>query len=289
MLKDLKKLIKFVLFLPFKKEAERYQDTILKLQKSIESYNISVNNQQKKIKSLERDLTKYKRASFINPLLNLNTTKFIKIYSKDKKSKFAELSDKFYTDKSSLLNSKKFPWESHSYEIIYENLFDKNEKLKIFELGIGTNNPNFKSNMTRHGKPGASLRVFSEFFKNADIYGGDIDHNILFNTKRIKTFQVDQCNKKSILRLWNNFNLDFFDLIIDDGLHEFSASKVFFTNSIKYLKKGGYYIIEDVINKDINEYFKFYSTLKNFDFEVVAFINQKKNYDDTLIILRKLR
>ena len=58
MLKSLKKLIKFVLFLPFKKEAERYQDNILKLQKSIESYNLSVNNQQKKIKSLERDLTK---------------------------------------------------------------------------------------------------------------------------------------------------------------------------------------------------------------------------------------
>ena len=39
----------------------------------------------------------------------------------------------------------------------------------MFECGLGTNNPNLKSNMTENGIPGASLRVWRDYFFNAKI------------------------------------------------------------------------------------------------------------------------
>ena len=37
-----------------------------------------------------------------------------------------------------------------------------------------------------------------------------------------------------------------FDIIIEDGLHEFAANKCFFENSIHKLRDKGYFIIEDL-------------------------------------------
>ena len=45
--------------------------------------------------------------------------------------------------------------------------------------------------------------------------------------------------------MWNNIKKDF-DLIIDDGLHNYKAALTLFLNSYEKLKKGGIYIIEDV-------------------------------------------
>ena len=47
--------------------------------------------------------------------------------------------------------------------------------------------------------------------------------------------------------MWKS--LDGFDIIIDDGLHEFHANKCFFENSIEKLNPGGFYIIEDIGKK----------------------------------------
>jgi hypothetical protein len=64
--------------------------------------------------------------------------------------------------------------------------------LKILEIGIGTNNPSLVSTMGIYGTPGASLYSFREYLPNSQIYGADIDTNILFTHDRIKTFYVNQ-------------------------------------------------------------------------------------------------
>ena len=48
------------------------------------------------------------------------------------------------------------------------------------------------------GKPGASLRVWRDYFPNAIIYGADIDKDILFAEERIKTFYIDQLDPVAI-------------------------------------------------------------------------------------------
>ena len=88
----------------------------------------------------------------------------------------------------------------HNYTTFYYSIFNELslKPLRLFELGIGTNNPNLKSNMGINGRPGASLYGFSEFFPNSEIFGADIDKNILFNTDKIKTFYCDQTNNEII-------------------------------------------------------------------------------------------
>ena len=138
----------------------------------------------------------------------------------------------------------------HNYTTFYYSIFKDiaDKKLRIFELGLGTNDVNIKSNMGVNGRPGASLYGWAEFFKNSQIFGADIDKNILFNTERIHTFYCDQTKPEDIKNMWDSEELlkDNFDIIIEDGLHEPNANVCFFENSIHKLKNGGYYIIEDV-------------------------------------------
>jgi SAM-dependent methyltransferase len=141
----------------------------------------------------------------------------------------------------------------HNYTTFYYSIFKDlcNKKLRIFELGLGTNNINLPSNMGANGRPGASLYGWSEFFPNSEIFGADIDTEILFNTDKIRTFYCDQTNNVIIKQLWNESDLqDNFDIIIDDGLHTFDANVCFFENSIHKLKPNGYYIIEDILNNE---------------------------------------
>lgn len=134
----------------------------------------------------------------------------------------------------------------HDYHLIYSSIFSNNLRVKkILEIGIGTDNKNMLSNMGENGKPGASLKALRDFFKNAKVYGADIDKNILFNDLRIKTSYVDQTSESSIAKLFKKFG-NSFDLIIDDGMHSPSANLNVILSTIKYLKKGGCLVIEDI-------------------------------------------
>ena len=138
----------------------------------------------------------------------------------------------------------------HNYTTFYYSIFNelRDKPLRVFELGLGTNNTNVPSNMGANGRPGASVYGWREFFYNSDIFGADIDSGILFNTDKIKTFYCDQTNPNIIQNMWNEPDLqDNFDIIIEDGLHTFSANVCFFENSIHKLKPNGYFIVEDVL------------------------------------------
>ena len=134
----------------------------------------------------------------------------------------------------------------HNYTTFYHHLFEsrRNDQLNIFELGLGTNNPNIPSTMGIWGTPCASVRGWAEYFPNANIYGGDIDRDFLITTDRIKTFYCDQLDQVCIKQLFSS--LPMFDIIIEDGLHTFDAHVVFFENTIDRLNKDGYYIVEDI-------------------------------------------
>jgi hypothetical protein len=159
-----------------------------------------------------------------------------------------------------MLGSDKGPiW--HYYSRFYYTLFEpvRTQPLNVFELGLGTNNVDISSNMGAHGKPGASLYAWAKYFSDADIYGADIDKECLFDhlKYRIRTFYCDQTNPEIIQEMWNNEDLRDvdFDILIEDGLHEPFANKIFFEQSIHKIKKGGVYIIED-INAKYVEYFQ---------------------------------
>ena len=223
-------------------------------------------------------------------LKNINGN-FVNISYIDNNNILSELCEKYGSDKGFMnYHSKKpYAWRPHSYASFYHSIFCLNrESIKfVYECGIGTNNLNIKSNMTENAEPGASLRVWKDYFVNANIFGGDIDKNILFEEDRIKTHFVDQLNASSIKLMWEKTGVEKFDIIIDDGLHEPKANLNFFFNSIHKLKENGIYIIEDVSNHHI-KYLN--NKLSEYDVEIVTLSTKyKKIYDNNnLIVIRKL-
>lgn len=147
----------------------------------------------------------------------------------------------------------------HNYTQYYHFLFAKKRKQirNVFEVGIGTTNPLYENNMGNNGKPGASLFGWKEYFPNANIYGADVDKNVLFETDRIKTFFCNQFDSIIIHDMWQNVTLKDieFDVIIDDGCHNPNANACMFENSIHKLSKKGIYIIEDISDTYLDMWF----------------------------------
>jgi hypothetical protein len=173
------------------------------------------------------------------------------------------LCDLYGSDKGTLCGRT-----AHTYTSVYEYLFSniRSEVTLVFECGLGTDNPNIPSNMGINGRPGASLRVWRDYFPNAHIIGVDIDKDILFSENRIETGWLDQTLSETIIGYFKSLAEKYrnnFDIMIDDGLHTFEAAKCLFENSFSQLKTNGTYIIEDMCDNDVlkfKDYFKRYFT-----------------------------
>ncbi len=136
--------------------------------------------------------------------------------------KLTDLADKYGTDKSS----------AHYYTEVYEYFFlpIKDKARKICEIGIWE---------------GASLKMLRDYFPRACIYGIDINDASSLNSDRIRTFIADQANRTQLKSFIDTYGEDF-DIIIDDAGHTMEQQQVSFGCLFKYVKPGGYYIIEEM-------------------------------------------
>src|SRR6185369_15852500 len=104
-----------------------------------------------------------------------------------------ELAQKYGTDK--------YPWYTPFYDLL---LRDRRDSVRrVLEIGIGT--PEAMSHVPNY-KPGASLRMWRDYFPNAAIVGIDIVPSVCFRDVRIVTG----------IRIIP----EIYDLIVDDGSHE---------------------------------------------------------------------
>ena len=113
---------------------------------------------------------------------------------------------------------------------LYEKYFSslKNSKINILEIGV---------------ENGDSLRIWREYFTNANICGIDIDKkNFIIDNVDIQ--QGDQSNHVFLLSLVNNYKK--FDIIIDDGSHQSKHIISSFNFLFPYLNDNGIYVIEDL-------------------------------------------
>ena len=211
-------------------------------------------------------------------------------YTKDRNSLLGTLCDQYGSDKGEAgKGNRPFTWASHTYTDFYSRLYDhcRNSVFNVFECGIGTNNPNLISTMTASGVPGASLRVWRDYFPNANIFGADIDENILFEEERIQTYYVDQTKPGEITNMWSNIGESKFDLIVDDGLHTSGAGICLFENSIEHLAQDGIYIIEDVSLDTLIELKNYFDT-KNYLVDYVSLFRPfVKLADNNIVTIRK--
>lgn len=220
----------------------------------------------------------------------------VNLYPEQRYGELALLCDIYGSDKGSLtddpIQHPYAPLLPHTYTDIYEVLFQRNNMRynakAIFECGIGTNNPKIAGNMTKGGKPGASLRVWRDYFENANVLGADIDRDILFEEDRIKTGYLDQTNPELIANFFAQCGIDVFDVMIDDGLHTFIAAKCLFEHSIKYLSNDGFYVIEDLALHEMKKFFLYMRNKKQF---IVKYLSMETplNWNNNLIIIQKER
>ena len=216
----------------------------------------------------------------------------IKFLGKKKNVSFSYLSNsknnKQLTDLMNLFGSDKGGRNKHHNFASYysEIFFHKRNDIKNFlEIGLGTNDTSVLSNMGSNGIPLASLRAWRDYFKNANIYGADIDKNILKNEDRIETFYVDQTDPITIKEMFKNIGEKKFDIILEDGLHEYNANICFFENAIEYLEPNGTYIIEDVYYKDQDKFIKYFEN-KKYNFSIIDIFHEKNIANNCLIIIK---
>jgi hypothetical protein len=120
----------------------------------------------------------------------------------------------------------------HNYTEVYELFFSplKNTAKKVFEIGIAG---------------GGSLEMWRDYFPKATIYGIDIVPKGELDSDRLKTFVADQASRRQLAAFIARFG-GFYDIIIDDGGHTMEQQQVSLGFLFKYLRPGGYYVIEDV-------------------------------------------
>lgn len=212
----------------------------------------------------------------INKKLKLNYT-----VNSSTNSKLTELMNFYGSDKGGKNNH-------HNYSDFYSELFfnKKNIIRNFLEIGLGTNDITKASNMGKDGIPLASLKAWRDYFENADIYGADIDKNILKNDNRIKTFYVDQTDPNTINQLFKKIGKIKFDVILEDGLHEYNANICFFENSIKHLNDDGIYIIEDIFYKDKKKFINYFNN-REYNYSIVDIYHKQNIANNCVIIIRK--
>ena len=203
-------------------------------------------------------------------------------YSRNAQSELARLCQRHGSDKG----AADYMPGVHNYTDFYEILFARNRAgvQHVLEVGIGRDAPGDKVTGS-NGYPGASLRVWRDYFPNARIIGVDILPEVLFAEARIATYCVDQTSPASIAAFVNELDDRKFDLIIDDGLHEYRATMIFFENIRARLALGGVYIIEDVARNNLTRYAEYFNHTPQYHAHIVTLHRPDKRLGDNSLVM----
>ena len=141
-----------------------------------------------------------------------------------------DLANKYGTDKGTKVG------RALGYTAFYEEMFGDLRGKPIRLLEIGVHDPRF---------PGASLKMWEEYFPNAEIFGIDIIDCRKFDTERVRTFQVDQGDRGKLVKFVSESGGDF-DIVVDDGSHRCADVLTSLGVLFPAVKLGGIYFIEDI-------------------------------------------
>jgi len=155
-----------------------------------------------------------------------------------------DLAVKYGTDKG----TKYKGGSGHGYTPFYHKLFQDIQVKRLLEIGICWE------------VQAASLRMWEEYFPEAEIIGLDIDPAKMVNDGRIKSYLVNQASGES-LGVFVFAHPGPYDVIIDDGSHALYDQIISAIYLMPCLNKNGVYIVEDVQNaRGLRDALSMYST-----------------------------
>jgi hypothetical protein len=106
------------------------------------------------------------------------------------------------------------------------------------------------------------------------------------------TFYCDQLDRVAIDEMWSQPALQGgMDIIVEDGMHTFEGSVSFLNGSLRMLRPGGVYVIEDVPTRMISRWQEELETnyskrYLNLDFAIVQLPISHNDRDNNLMIIR---
>ncbi|HEY5236715.1 MAG TPA: class I SAM-dependent methyltransferase [Rhabdochlamydiaceae bacterium] len=129
----------------------------------------------------------------------------------------------------------------HNYTEIYARYFAplKDKPIKFLEIGI------YKGN---------SVRLWEEYFKNAELHFMDITLERVEYSPQRAHFHIADQEKPEDLRMFIQKTGGNFDVIVDDGGHTMMQQVMSFKYLFPQVKRGGMYIIEDLHTSYWTEY-----------------------------------
>ncbi len=131
------------------------------------------------------------------------------------------------------IKRKNIKIKSHGYSKFYDKYFYelKNNNINILEIG------SFYGN---------ALAALFFYFRNANIYGGDINPDMFkYSSKRVINFFIDSSKKSSIDENIISREVNF-DIIIEDASHMLRDQIISLFMLFKILNPGGYFIVEEL-------------------------------------------
>jgi hypothetical protein len=165
-----------------------------------------------------------------------------------------QIANKNGTDKGNLGSS------AHYYTRVYRSLFDalRDRNVVVLEIGLMRTELDSRRRTPAHeGRSGAkaikapSLAMWREYFRNADIYGFDVDDFSQVKIANCNIIQGDMSSADDLKRL-----VDFIgrpiDIVIDDASHVSHHQQIAFGNLFPVVAPGGTYVIEDLGWQDPN-------------------------------------
>ena len=193
-------------------------------------------------------------------------------FSGETASNFRETIKKYgYTDKDS----------DHSYIESYEELLRPftDKPCNLLELGV-----NF----------GGSAIMWYEYLPQSTLFLLD-NRNVMMphitsamDPERWHLY-VDDAYTPEVVALMEQECPNGFDIIIDDGPHNFESQRFVVTSYLPLLNKGGVLIIEDIQHFDIVDILQEYvPDSSEFQIEIIDLREIKDRYDDVLFVIKRL-
>jgi hypothetical protein len=215
----------------------------------------------------------------------MNINKFY-INCNTNKTELCEIGAKYGTDKSPY-NDLTSEYYRHSYTPFYSLLFSniRNDQINLGEVGILYN---------------SSIKMWREYFSNANIYAWDGNHDHLENAKSHNLHNVfydymHTSYEESIQQSFNKTQIKF-NILIDDASHFFWDQIRLIRGCVDYLLPNSTLIIEDIDKNNSDE--SYISEIKNYGhdkyYDSISFIefdHTNKNLidynNDKIIVLTR--
>ena len=176
---------------------------------------------------------------------------------------------------------------THSYIDLYESLFSKKKDsaTHILEIGIGQ----------EPHQNGGSIKMWADYFTNANVYAVDINHLNDVNTNITKHPRIhlltsqDAYSPIFVRSKLIDKNIKF-DIMLDDGPHTLRSMVSFIVLYSNVLKEDGILAIEDVQDMSWIDTLRHVTPteLKPF-IEVYDRRSIKGRYDDIVFVINKSR